>query len=116
MRPCTRPTFAPRTSCSIGRAFFGGGEIDLLGFLHQRANPIGARALAIARAQMLDHFVQALGAEHARLDRLASRRTAGEARHIHVAIGGQRQRARDRRRRHHQHVGGLSPLPCSCMR
>ncbi len=31
----------------------------------------------------------------------------GQPRNIHVAIGGERQRARNGRRRHHQHIGGL---------
>ena len=31
-----------------GGAFFGGGQVDLFGFLDQRANPIGALALGPA--------------------------------------------------------------------
>jgi hypothetical protein len=52
-------------------------------------------------------------AHHARLDRFAARRPAGDARNIHVAIGGERQSARNRRRRHHQHIGGFA-LACKC--
>ena len=43
-----------------------------------------------------------------RLDRLAAGRLFGELRDVHVAEGGQHQRARDRRRGHHQHVGRVA--------
>ena len=62
---------------------------------------------------MRDQLVQPVGAHHPRLHRLAARRAAGDARDIHVAIGGQRQGARDRRRRHHQHVGRPCPCPAA---
>ena len=61
---------------------------------------------------MRDQVVQPVGAHHPRLHRLAARRPAGDARDIHVAIGGQRQGARNRRRRHHQHIARGLPLPC----
>ena len=43
-------------------------------------------------------------ADHPRLDRLAARRHLVEPADVHLAIMGQRQRARDRRRGHHQQM------------
>ena len=116
--PCTRPTFRPKRLAQHHGAVLGGGQVDLFGFLHQRADPIGAlAAVQRACADALISSSSRVGAHHPRLHRFASRRAAGDARDIHVAIGGQRQGARNRRRRHHQHIGRLFwPLPCSCMR
>ena len=50
-------------------------------------------------------LVEPFGGQHARVDRLAARRASRQPRDIHVAIGGERQRARDGRRGHHQHIG-----------
>ena len=108
--PCTRPTFSAQRLAQHRGAFLGGGQVDLFGFLHQRADPIGALAAVQRGAQMGDQFVQPRRAHHPRLHRLAAGRAAGDARDIHVAIGGQRQGAGDRRRRHHQHIGGLAAL------
>ena len=56
---------------------------------------------------MLDHFVQPFGGQHARDDGLAAGRPAHDARDIHVAVSGERQRARNGRRRHHKHIDRL---------
>ncbi len=87
MRPCTRPTEGPSTRFEHAGAFFGGGEVDLLGLLDQRADPIGAVAFGGSLAQMFHDFVESLVGDRAGLDRLAARRAPGEARDVHVAIG-----------------------------
>ena len=90
------------------RALLGRGQVDLFGFLHQRADPIGALAPVQRQSEMGDQVVQPRRAHHPGLHRLAAGRAAGDLGDIHVAIGGQRQGPRNRRRRHHQHVRRLA--------
>ena len=62
----------------------------------------------MARSSASITSVEPLDRHGAGVDRLAPRRLLVEARDVHVAIGGQQQRARDRRRRHHQELGAAS--------
>ena len=62
----------------------------------------------MARANALDQLAEPLERQRDGLDRPAAGRLFGEPGDVHVAEGGQHQRARDRRRRHHQHVGRVA--------
>ena len=52
----------------------------------------------------LDEFAEPLQRQRHGLDRPPAGRLLCKARHVHVAEGGQHQRARDGRRGHHQHI------------
>ena len=84
------------------------GQVDDLGLLDQRADPIDARAAAHRAVDRRHDFVQPLQRQGARVDGLPPGRLLQQARGIEIAIGRHHQGARDRRRRHHQHVGGLA--------
>ena len=86
----------------------GGGEVDRLGFLDQRADPIDAPAFLQGAADPGHHFVDAAERDRARIDRLAAGRLFAQLGNIHVAEIGEHQGARDRRGGHHQHVDGLA--------
>ncbi len=90
-------------------ALLGGGDVvEHLGFLDQRAHPVGLGALGDGAADAADHLVEPVERHDARVDRLAAGRLLGQPRDVHVAVVGEHQRARDRRRGHHQHVGGAA--------
>ena len=108
IRPCTSPTLSPKPLAG-GIAFLGGGEVDGLALLDQRTDPIDARAVASARPSRVDHLVEPIERQRAGVDRLAARRLLVETGDIHVAVGGQHQRARNRRRGHDQQVGARRP-------
>ena len=90
-------------------AVLGGGDIEHLGFLDQRAYPVCLGALVYRRADAFDHLVEAFERQDAGLDRLAAGRLLGELGDVHVTVIGEHERARDRRCGHHQHVGGAAP-------
>ena len=57
-----RPS-SPNCSLQRGEAVLGGGEVDVLRFLDQRADPVDAAALGERAADRLDHLVEARRAE-----------------------------------------------------
>ena len=95
----------------------GSGQIHDLGFFDQRTDPVTLPSLGNGAAQVVHHLGHTFGAEDRGLDRFTSRWLLVEDRDLHIAVLGQRQRARDRRRGHHQHIGTLAlfsqlhPLP-----
>ena len=66
-------------------------EIDVLGFFHQRAHPIGAVPGAQCPADCFDHFLGSIERDGAGVDRLAPGRLLAQLRDIHVAEIGQHQ-------------------------
>ena len=86
-------------------AGFCGREIDFLGFLDQRTDPVGAGAAVDRAPHGFDHLVKAVERDRDRLDRLAACGLLAQLRHFHVAEVGQNQRARDRGRSHDENVG-----------
>ncbi len=86
----------------------GRRQLDLLGLLHQRADPVDLLAFADRVGNPPDQLVQPIERQRHGADRPAASRLLRQPRDIHVAEGGQHQRARDRRRRHHQHVRGVA--------
>ena len=100
-----QPDFFAKNLFQHGGAVLGGSKVYLFGFLHQRADPIGALAAVQRLFEMLDQVIQPVRIHHPCFHRLSSRRPAGDLRHVHVAECGQRKRARDRCRRHYQHIG-----------
>ena len=99
-----QPDPVPQGRAQDAEPLLGAGIVHHLGFLDQRADPIGLPPLGHRLAQMLHHLVQPLGRHHRRADRLSPRRFFVQHRDIHVAMRRQRQAARDRRRGHHQHI------------
>ena len=91
-------------------ARFGGGEIDLFGFLDQRADPIDAIARVDRAADRVLDLLDARQRNGAGVDRLAAGRFLAQFGHVHVAEEGQHQRARDRRGGEHQHVDRFALL------
>ena len=91
-----------------GKAILGRHQLDLFGFLDQRADPVDLLAFGEGAAEALDQLAEPFERQRDGLDRLAAGRLFGELGDVHVAEGGQHQRARDRRRRHHQHVGRIA--------
>ena len=89
-------------------ALLGGGEVDDLGFLDQRADPVDAPALVERAPDRVDHFGQPLERQGAGIDLLPAGRLLAQLGNVHVAEIGQHQRARDRRRRQHQQVDRLA--------
>ena len=108
MRPWTSPTIGPRAAVERSEAILGRRHVEHLGFLDQRADPIGLGAVRRRGADALDHLVEAVERQGARLDRPPAGRLLGELRDVHVAVVGEHERARDRRRGHDQHVGGAA--------
>ena len=106
--PCSSPTLVAEKLAQRLEALLRRGDVERVGFLHQRADPIDLRAGIDRAPDRADDLVIALERDRPRHDRLAARRLLGEHRDVHVAEPGQRQRARDRRRRHHQDVDGLA--------
>ena len=85
-------------------------EIDLFGFLDQRADPIGALAFGDGAADRVLDLLDARHRDRAGVDRLAAGRLFAQFGHIHVAEISEHQRARDRRGGEHQHVDGFALL------
>ena len=90
------------------RTLTRGGEIGVLGFVDQRADPIGLGALRQRPADRGHDLVEAFERHRAGVDRLPSGRLFGQPRHVEIAIGGHHQGARDRRRGHQQGVGVMA--------
>ena len=108
MRPWTRSTAAPEARLEQAEALLGGGQIGVLGFGDQRADPVDALTVVDGAADRVDHLVEPRKRNRARVDRLAARRLLAQLRDVHVAEIGQHQRARNRRRGQHQHVHRLA--------
>jgi hypothetical protein len=87
-----------------------GGEIDLFGFLDQRADPIGALARVQRAAGRVLDLLDARQRNGAGVDRLAAGRLLTQFGDVHVAEKSEHQRARDRRGGEHQHVDRLALL------
>ena len=86
----------------VGR--FRGLVVEFLGFLDQRADPVGLAAVADGRVDALHDFLATgLGQRH-RLDRRAAGRQLVDHRHVEVGVCGHRQRAGNRGRGHDQLV------------
>jgi len=85
-------------------ARFGVGEIDRLGFLHQRADPVDKFSGRQRPADGVHDFAETAIRHRAGIDRLPSRRLLAQLRDVHVAEISQHQRARDRRGTQHQHI------------
>ena len=93
-------------------AVFGGGGVDRLAFLYQGANPIGLTAGIDMTAEPFDDVGQFLVGGDKRFDRRPPRRHLVDAADVHLAIMGQRQRARDRRCRHREQMRRMLRLRC----
>ncbi|MNS83419.1 hypothetical protein D3C72_1172050 [compost metagenome] len=81
-------------------------KVGFFRFFHQRADPVGLLAILQRGTQPLDNVADPFGGDRYRLDRLAAGRLFGELGDIHVAEGGQNQRARNGRGSHDQHMRG----------
>ena len=88
----------------------GGREVDLLRFIDQRADPIGAFALLNRAADGVFDFLDTREGDGAGVDRLAARWFFAQLRNVHVAEIGENKRARDRRGGKHEHVDGFAFL------
>ena len=85
-------------------ARLGGGHVALLAFLDQRADPVRLPLVGQMPAECIDDIGEAVLGNDARLDRLPARGHLVELADIHLAIIGERQRARDRRCGHRQQM------------
>ena len=106
-RPCSSATRSSgNTSCARWSAIsVAAFEIDLLRLLDQRIDDVGLPALLdLAAHERVDLVAPRLGPRR-RGDRLPSGRHLAHDRHVEIAVGRERERARDRRRGHDQHVG-----------
>ncbi len=82
----------------------GRPEIDLGRFLDERIDDVGLPAgVELLAHELVDLVAPRFGLGD-RLDRLSARRHLAHHRHVEIAVGRQRQRARNRRGRHHQDV------------
>ncbi len=86
------------------------GKIDFLGFLHQRADPIGALTRFERAAHRILDFLQARHGNGTGIDRLAAGRFLAQFGYIHVAEVSQHQSARDRRGGQHEYVNCVAFL------
>ena len=101
----------------LGVALLGRGDVEHLGFGHQRADPIDLRARRRWRAPIAaDHLLQPLARHGAGRDRLPPRRLLVEARDVHVAIAREQQRAREWASRSSPAARRRVPLPFACKR
>ena len=91
-----------------GEALFRRHQLHLLGFLDQRTDPVDLLAFGHRVANAADEFGKPLHRQRDGADRLPARGLFGELGGVHVAEGGQHQRARDGGGRHHQHVGRIA--------
>ena len=85
-------------------ALLGGREIDFLGLFHQRADPINTCAGFDLPFEAIDHIVHFFRRDQARIDRFAAGRLFIELADLHIAIGGEGERAWDGCRGHHEDV------------
>ena len=85
-------------------------EVDVLRLLDQWTDPVNLGPLAQLAGDGRHHIFDTVGRHRSGIDRLAARRLVDQARHIHVAIGGQGQGARDRGGGHHQHIDRAAAL------
>ncbi len=116
-RPCTSPTAGPEHPAKRLGPGLGRGEVAVLGFSDQRADPEGLRALGDRGAQALDDLADPRLRRGAGGHGLPARRLFVQPRDVEVAVDRQLQRARDRRRRHGQHVRRRRPcLSAACAR
>ena len=81
-----------------------GGEVDRLGFLDQRADPVDAGAARDRALQAVGDLVAGARAARRGCRSAGGRPASRSGARRRVAIGGQHQGARDRRRGHHQQV------------
>jgi hypothetical protein len=95
---------SPRVRCRSSEAVFRRSSVDFLGFLDQRADPVGLGAFSNGGANALHHLLEPFERDSAGFDRLAAGRLVRQLRDVHVAEGGKHERARDRRRRHDEDV------------
>ena len=103
MRPCTSPTLSSGSAAAKRRGRFLRRLVGhLLGFVDQRADPVGLPASQAGGANPLHDLVAPRLGEHDGFHRRASRRQFVDHGYIEIGIGGHRQRARNRRRGHDQ--------------
>ena len=93
-----------------GMPVLGGGNVDLVRFLDQRTDPVGALAGGQRPPKPGNHLAKPVIRHHPGVDRQAASRLFIEAGMIKIAIGCHRQRARDRRCRHHDHINARAFL------
>ena len=79
-----------------------GLQLQGLGFLDQRAHPVGLPALHAGIAHARDHVVAPRVGNQLGHHRRAARRQLVDDRDVEVGVEAHRQRARNRRRAHHQ--------------
>ena len=72
-------------------AILGGGKIDGFGFLDQRTHPIDPAAFGDGAADRIDHFVEPVERDGARVDRQPSGGLFAQVGEIHVAKIGEHQ-------------------------
>jgi len=99
MRPCSRRNARREFALEFGEAALGRSDVELVIFLDQRADPKHALVGFDGAADGLDDLFKARQGQGARRDRLSPNRFFGEPRYVHVAVSGERERARDRRLR-----------------
>src|SRR5689334_18697355 len=94
---CVWPEAKRAMAASFSAPFLRRCNVALLGFLDQRADPIGAAAVTKRTANRFLDIGEARQGYRARIDRLAACRLLAQFRDIHVAEEREHQRARDRR-------------------
>ena len=82
----------------------GGLQLQLLGLLDERADPVGLPAFRTGVADAGDDFVASRFRHQLGQHRLSSRRQFVDHRDVEVGVVAHGQGARDRRRRHHELV------------
>src|SRR3546814_3794570 len=92
--PVDQPDLLAETLLKRPATILGGGEVDVLRLLDQRADPVDLRIARKGARNAIHHLVEAVERERPGLDRLAARRPLGEARDVHVAVGGEHERER----------------------
>ncbi len=103
-----QPDGSAEACLQFAKACLGGGQVQRLAVLDQRAHPVHPRALRQLAGHRVGDVGQRVQAVQGGADRLAPGRLAGEPADLHLAPLGQQQGARDGRGRHHQHVGGIA--------
>ncbi len=98
------------TLAQFFEALLRGREIDLFGFLDQRADPVGALPGDDRAADRVLDLFDACERNGAGVDRLTAGRLLAQFGNVHVAEEGEHQSARDRRGGEHQHVHRLALL------
>ena len=98
VRQCRVPVFCRR-------------DVDLFGFFHKRADPVGTPTGGQRRAKARHHVGQPVKRQGTRFDRKAPGGFLIKPRLFKVAIGRHGERAWNRCRRHHDHVDPDAFLP-----